>query len=168
MSPQRVGFLPRFGLKSGMDFAHFGLESGMVFEGTTVQYERIYRFSSKWVRKRNMRIWNGFLEVFFCCRSNLSNDDIISKRSGLKMGMDFRGQFWKRVWKMTFIQRTRGAHPHQEFPGVPPGVWTCYSINSSPESTRVQSPVQILYYAINSWVLIRLIDPRYNINHLQR
>ena len=31
----RVGFLRRFGLKTGMHFAHFGLESGMVFEGTT-------------------------------------------------------------------------------------------------------------------------------------
>ena len=29
------GFLRRFGLKAGTDFAHFGLESGMVFEGTT-------------------------------------------------------------------------------------------------------------------------------------
>ena len=38
--PYRVGFLPgvflhRFGLKAGIDFAHFGLESGMVLEGTT-------------------------------------------------------------------------------------------------------------------------------------
>ena len=45
--PQRVGFFPRFGLKSGMDFAHFGLGAGMVFKGTTVLYERIYLFSSK-------------------------------------------------------------------------------------------------------------------------
>ena len=37
----------RFGLKTGIDFAHFGLESGMVFEGTTGAYERIYRSSSK-------------------------------------------------------------------------------------------------------------------------
>ena len=44
---QRVGFLRRFGLKTGIDFAHFGLESGMVVEGTTGVYERIYRFSSK-------------------------------------------------------------------------------------------------------------------------
>ena len=28
--PHRVGFLCRFGLKSGIHFAHFGLESGMV------------------------------------------------------------------------------------------------------------------------------------------
>ena len=34
--PHRVGFLRRFGLKTGIRFAHFGLESGMVFEGATV------------------------------------------------------------------------------------------------------------------------------------
>ena len=43
-SPQRVGFLRRFGLKTGIDFAYFGLESGMVFEETTGVDERIYRF----------------------------------------------------------------------------------------------------------------------------
>ena len=32
--PQRVGFLLRFGLKTSTDFAHFGLESGTVLEGT--------------------------------------------------------------------------------------------------------------------------------------
>ena len=32
--PHRVGFLRRFGLKTGIHFAHFGLESGTVFEGT--------------------------------------------------------------------------------------------------------------------------------------
>ena len=45
--PQRVEFLGLFGLKTGIDFGHFGLESGMVVEGTTGKYERIYRFSSK-------------------------------------------------------------------------------------------------------------------------
>ena len=33
--PHRVGFLRRFGLKTGIRFAHFGQGSGMVFEGTT-------------------------------------------------------------------------------------------------------------------------------------
>ena len=42
--PQRVGFLRRFGLKTGVGFAHFGLESGMVFEETTGVDEHIYRF----------------------------------------------------------------------------------------------------------------------------
>ena len=30
-----------------LKFAHFGLESGMVFERTTGVYERIYRFNYK-------------------------------------------------------------------------------------------------------------------------
>ena len=78
MPPHPVGFLCRFGLKTGIHFAHFGLESGMVFEGTTGLYERLYRFNSKRVRKKkNMRIRHGF-EEFFCLRSNLRNDDIIS------------------------------------------------------------------------------------------
>ena len=33
--PHRVGFLRRFGLKTGIRFAHFGQGSDMVFEGTT-------------------------------------------------------------------------------------------------------------------------------------
>ena len=45
--PRRVGFLRRFGLKTGIRFAQFGLESVLVFEGTTGVYERIYRFNSK-------------------------------------------------------------------------------------------------------------------------
>ena len=36
---QRVGFLRRFGLKTGIDFPHFGLESDMVFKGATGLYE---------------------------------------------------------------------------------------------------------------------------------
>ena len=47
MSPHPVGFVSRFGLKKGIHFAHFGLESSMVFEGTTGVYEHIYRFTSK-------------------------------------------------------------------------------------------------------------------------
>ena len=31
-----------FGLKTGIDFAHFGLESDMVFEGTTGVYMNIF------------------------------------------------------------------------------------------------------------------------------
>ena len=41
------GFLRSFGIKTGIYFAHFDLESGMVFEGTAGVYERIYRFNSK-------------------------------------------------------------------------------------------------------------------------
>ena len=45
--PIGSGFLGRFGLKTGIYFAHFGQESGKVFEGTTGVYEHIYRFNSK-------------------------------------------------------------------------------------------------------------------------
>ena len=45
--PHRVGFSRRFGRKTGITFTHFGLELGMVFEGTTVEYEGICRFNSK-------------------------------------------------------------------------------------------------------------------------
>ena len=38
----RVGFLRRFCLKTGINFAHFGLESGMVFEGTTDQCMKVF------------------------------------------------------------------------------------------------------------------------------
>ena len=47
MPPQTVEFLRRFGLKTGIALAHFGLESGMVFGGTTGLYEQLYRFNSK-------------------------------------------------------------------------------------------------------------------------
>ena len=46
-TPHRVGFLSRFGLKTGIDFAHFGLESGMVFEGTTECMNLFIIFNSK-------------------------------------------------------------------------------------------------------------------------
>ena len=44
--PHRIGFLHRFGLKTGIHLAPFGLESGMIFKGTTGVYERIYCFNS--------------------------------------------------------------------------------------------------------------------------
>ena len=46
-SPIGLGFLRRFSLKTGIDLAHFGLESGTVIERTTGLYERIHRFNSK-------------------------------------------------------------------------------------------------------------------------
>ena len=52
MPPHRVRFLRCFGLKMGIHFTHFGLELGMVFEGTARVYERVYCFNSKRVRKK--------------------------------------------------------------------------------------------------------------------
>ena len=47
------------------------------------------------------------------------------------MGMNLRGQVWKRAWKKpAFFEgqdlENRAAHPHQEFPGVPHGSNRCY------------------------------------------
>ena len=47
-----VSFCAFFGLRTGIDFAHFGLESSMVFVGVTGVHERNYRFNSKSVRKK--------------------------------------------------------------------------------------------------------------------
>ena len=49
---QKVCFLCRYSLKTGKDFTHFGLESGMALEGTTGVYERIFCFKPKWKRNR--------------------------------------------------------------------------------------------------------------------
>ena len=45
-APKGRVFAP-FGLKAVIHFAHFGLESGRVFEGTTGVYGRSNRFDSK-------------------------------------------------------------------------------------------------------------------------
>ena len=39
--PKGYGFWSRFGLKTGIDFDHYGLNSGMVFKGTERAYKRI-------------------------------------------------------------------------------------------------------------------------------
>ena len=75
LPPHQVGFLRRFGMKTSIHFTYFGLESGMVFEGTMGVYERIYRVNSRWVRKKYKYakwVWKKKL------RSNLINDSLIS------------------------------------------------------------------------------------------
>ena len=92
MPPYRVGLLRRFGLKMGIYFAYFGLESRMVFEGTTGAYKRIYRFSSnEYNNEVEICEFEMHQKNFFSLRTlNLSNDDVIfALRSGLKTGMDF-------------------------------------------------------------------------------
>ena len=119
MPSHRVGFLRRFGLKTGIHSAHFSLESGMVFKGTTGVYERIYCFNSKWVRKKEKHgnskgvlknflacvagVWKGreggFWKrgKFFCFCSNLSKDNIISAlRPSLKTVVE-NYIFWSEI-----------------------------------------------------------------------
>ena len=43
-------------------------------------------------KEREIGNSNGILRYLFCCCSNLSIDDIISLRPGLRMGIDFRGR----------------------------------------------------------------------------
>ena len=70
-----------FGHKTGIDCPFRS--------GITGVYERIYRFNSKWVRKKEeYSNSKGNLRNLFCFCSNLSNDDIIILRC----------QVWKRVW----------------------------------------------------------------------
>ena len=91
--------LRRFGLKTGIDFAYFSLESEIMFSS-----ELRMNVFIVWIpirKKEKMRIPSGFEEIFCGCCSNLSNYDIISLRLGLKTCMDFRGQVWKKVWKMS-------------------------------------------------------------------
>ena len=63
----------------GIDFAHFGLQTGMVFKGTTGVYERIYCFNSKLARQKEkyVNLKMDFKNSFSCC-SSLINDDVIS------------------------------------------------------------------------------------------
>ena len=67
MPPRRVGFLGHFGLKTGIPFAHVGLESGVVFEGTTESINVfIISIPKENERKGNMRIRNGLNHFCVC------------------------------------------------------------------------------------------------------
>ena len=57
----------------------------------------------------------------------MSENGCIFSRSGLKTGMDFWDQIWKRLWKMAFFGLKLGldlekwaAHPHEKFTSTPP------------------------------------------------
>ena len=70
MPPQRVGILRRFGLKTDIGFAYFGLESGMVFDETTGVYERNLSFQfqmtteEKKICKFEVNLKKSFLLLF--------------------------------------------------------------------------------------------------------
>ena len=59
MLPQRIWFLRRFALKTGIDFAHFGLEFR---EESTGVFERIYdvKFQINKKKEREMTIQSEF------------------------------------------------------------------------------------------------------------
>ena len=54
----------RFFLKTGIDFAHFGLESGMVFEESKEVYERIINKKSREICEFDAKFKKCFLLGF--------------------------------------------------------------------------------------------------------
>ena len=66
----------RFGLETGIDCAHFSLESGMVFEGIKGVYQRLYCFNFKCVRKKEK--YANLRNLFFLLSISKSNDGIIT------------------------------------------------------------------------------------------
>ena len=97
-----------FRSQTGIDFAHFGLESGMVFEETKEVYERIIN-----KKEREICKFDAKFKKCFCWRSNRSIDDIIPWRTGLKTGVK-NFIFWSEIGSGF---REPAAHPHHEFPG---------------------------------------------------
>ena len=113
----------------GIDFIHFDLESGMVFEGTTGIYERMYRFNSKCVRQKEKYVnWKRILRSLFCCCSNLSNDDIFNRAQIWKKGYGFwrpnlktsvkNDIFW--FWNWVRFPRTEQHTPTKNSKNTPP------------------------------------------------
>ena len=82
----RVGFLRRFGLKTGIHLNYFRLESSMIFKGIG-NYGSVWTylsFHSKWVRKKEKYANSKWiLRNLLCCCSNFQF---------------LRDQVWKRVW----------------------------------------------------------------------
>ena len=63
-------------IPKGIEFAHFSLESAMVFERPTGG-RNVYVFAvsiPKWERKSNMQVRSKWILISFSWRSNLSNE----------------------------------------------------------------------------------------------
>ena len=63
--PKGVGFLNRFGLKTGTDFTHFGLESSLVFKGTSGMCESILIFGCVFLGKSKSGFPNPKMDFAF-------------------------------------------------------------------------------------------------------
>lgn len=70
--------LRRFGLKTGINFAHFGQKSG--FREIYRECINVFTVSILIRRKEKYTTSKRILRKLFCWRSNVSNDDIIPKR----------------------------------------------------------------------------------------
>ena len=98
------------------------------------------------------------LNNFFCLRSNLSNDNIISgyKRPGLKTGMDFRVLVWKRVWKIKFLSEIGSG---SEEPGGTPASRILKSTPPPPPPGILARGKLDTHYKIKETLLIRDLKP---------
>ena len=101
-----------------VDFVHFSLESGMVFEGTTGESWTYLSFQLQMNKNASkMRIQNGFQEIFLLTFSNLSNDGIISAFARCENGW---GNWHFLVWNRGQDLENRAAQPPPRIPRSTP------------------------------------------------
>ena len=132
--PQRVWFFAPFWSENGYRICPFWSGNGYGFRRNYGSVWTIYRFNFNWVNKKEKCANSKWISRnFFCCCSNLRKD--------------LKSQVWKWVWKMTFFGlkqgqdlENRAAHPHQEFPGVPPRNQTSCKRRSSRPGVGDQLP----------------------------
>ena len=115
-----VGLMHRFGLKTSTDFVYFGLESGTGFEGATDVSERIYRFNSKRVRKKE-KYENSKLILRNLLR-------MLSLKAVSENGCE-NDIFQNRVSIWT-IERHASTTNSQEYPGRQKGQHFCWGVDS--------------------------------------
>ena len=112
MPPHRVGS------ENGYTFCPFWSGIGYGFQGNYRVYERIYRFKSKWVRKKEKYVNPKCIWIiFFCLCSNLSNYNsnfCLEARS--ENGC---GKLHFLVWNRVRIWRT-GRHTPPKIPRSTP------------------------------------------------
>ena len=78
MPPERVWFLRCFGLKTGIDFAHFGQETVVLRELQERSTHLSFQFRMNQKERVICKFEMDFLKKSFCWPSNLSNDYVIS------------------------------------------------------------------------------------------
>ena len=126
MPPQREWFLSRFGLKTGIDFDHYGLKSSMIFKGTTTAYKCFCLFNSKRIVKKEKypkKIY--IIRAEFLTSALMGRLITLQQRSengygfygrGLKTGVE-NGMFWSEIGS-GFGEP--GGTPYRESRGEPP------------------------------------------------
>ena len=91
-----VWLLSRFGLKTGIDFDHYGRKSGMVYKGTTKAYTRICLFNSKRIveKEKNQKyiIRAEFWGEFYLFLTSALMRSLITLQARSENGDGFRGQ----------------------------------------------------------------------------